>query len=92
MTLTRRRVIDVVGATSGVMVLLLALAIIDHRIRQGLTSGAADLAAVGEDVNYLALGVALMVAEFVRGELFEHVHLLVFTATAVALVIFLMRL
>jgi len=94
MVLTKRRVIDVVAAAGGVLVLLLVLVIIDHGVRHGLSGGlgaSADVAAVGEEMNYLAVVVALMAVQVARGELFEHTHLLVFTATAAVLVAFLMR-
>ncbi len=91
MVVTRKRVIDVVGTASGVLILLLAVTMI---LRHGLGSGSptADFAAVGEEVNYLAGAVALMVAEIVRGQVVEHMHFVVFTATAIVLLIFLMRL
>lgn len=90
MTITRRRVIDVVAAFAGVMLLSVALMVFDQRARVGWGGG--DLASVGEDVNYLAVAVALLVAQVVRGEVVEHAHFLVFTATAVVLVVLLMRL
>jgi hypothetical protein len=93
--LTRRRVIDFVGAAGGVLILLIVLAIMDQGIRHGLTGrigAGADLAAVGEDMHYLSAVVALMVAQVVRGELADQMHLIVFTATAGILVMFLMRL
>ena len=94
MFLTKRRVIDVAAAAGGILVLLLALVIIDQGVRHGLGGGlapSADFAAVGEDMNYLAVVVALMATQVARGELVEHLHLLVFTATAAVLVAFLMR-
>lgn len=94
MALTKRRLFDVLGAAGGVLVLLVALLIIDQGIRHGLTSSigaGVDLAAVGENMNYLALVVAVMVAQVTRGEVAEHMHLLVFTATAAVLVVFLIR-
>ena len=86
--------IDVAAATGGIAILLLALVIIDQGVRHssgGAIGGSADFAAVGEDMNYLAVVVALMAAQVARGELVEHVHLVVFTATAAVLVAFLMR-
>lgn len=93
--LTRRRVIDFVGAACGVLILLILLAIMDQAIRHGFTGRmgtSADLAAVGEEMHYLSAVVAMMAALVVRGELAEQMHLIVFTATAGLLVIFLMRL
>jgi hypothetical protein len=90
MAITRRRVIDKVAAITGVMVLLLALMVFDQRARYAWSG--ADLSTVGENVNYLAFAVTLMVAQVVRGEITEHVQLLVFMVTAVVLVVLLMRL
>lgn len=89
MAITRRRVIDGVAAITGVMVLLLALMVFDQRTRSAW--GGADLSSVGETVNYLALALTLAVAQAVRGEITEQPHLLVFLATAVVLVVLLMR-
>jgi hypothetical protein len=90
MTLTRRHLIDGVATASGLLILILALAISDQRLGHGLTSGGA--AAIGQEVGYLSVGVALMAAEVVRGAVVEHMHMAVFTVTALALVVFLMRL
>jgi len=90
MAITRRRVFDGVAAITGVMVLILALMVFDQRARYAWSG--ADLSAVGENVNYLAFAVTLMVAQVVRGEITEHVQLLVFMVTAAVLVVLLMRL
>ncbi|HUE89118.1 MAG TPA: hypothetical protein VMO26_23815 [Vicinamibacterales bacterium] len=90
MAITRRRVIDGVAAITGVLVLLIALMVFDQRTRYAWSG--ADLSSVGENANYLALAVTLMVAQVVRGDIAEHAHVLVFMATAVVLVVLLMRL
>jgi hypothetical protein len=90
MAITRRRVIDGVAALTGVLVLLIALMIFDQRTRYAWSG--TDLSSVGESLNYLAITVTLMVAQLVRGEIAEQSHLLVFMATAVVLVVLLMRL
>lgn len=90
MAFTRRRIVDVVAAIAGVSLLIVALMVFDQRTRHAWSG--ADFASVGEDVNYLAVGVALLVTQVVRGEVAEHAHLLVFTAAAVVLVVLLMRL
>lgn len=90
MAITRRRVIDGVTAIASVMVLIVALLVFDQRTRYAWTG--ADVSSVGENVNYLAVAVTLMVGQVVRGEVAENAHVLVFMATAAVLVIFLMRL
>lgn len=90
MATARRRVIDGVAAITGVLVLLFALLVFDQRTRQAWSG--ADLSSVGESVNYLAFAVTLMVAQVVRGEIAENAHVLVFMATAIVLVVLLMRL
>jgi hypothetical protein len=90
MAITRRRVIDGVAALTGVLVLLIALMVFDQRMRYAWSG--ADLSSVGESLNYLALTVTLVVAQVVRGEVAGNAHLLVFMATAVVLVVLLMRL
>lgn len=90
MAITRRRVIDGAAAITSVMVLILALLVFDQRARQAWNG--ADLSTVGENVNYLAFAVTLMVAQVVRGEITEHLQLLVFMVTAIVLVVLLMRL
>jgi hypothetical protein len=89
MQITRRRIIDVVTAVAGVMMLLVALMVFDQRTRY--VSGA-DFAVVSEDMNYFAAAIAVVISQVVRGELFDHSHMMVFTATAVVLVVLLMRL
>jgi hypothetical protein len=89
--LTRRRVIDFVAAAGGVLVLLFALAILELSIRRGVMGGAPDLGALGDDMNYVGAVVGLFVAQAVRGDLFDNIHFVVFTATAAVLVVFLMR-
>ena len=89
--LSRRRVVDIVAAAGGVLVLLFALAILELSIRRGVMGGAPDLGALGDDVNYVGAVVALLVAQVVRGDLFDNMHFVVFTATAAILVVFLMR-
>jgi len=90
MAITRRRVIDGVAAITGVMVLLFVLMVFDQRTRYAWSG--LDLSSVGENVNYLAFAVTLMVAQVIRGEMTDHAQLLVFLVTAVVLVVFLMRL
>ncbi len=90
MAITRRRVIDGVTAIASVMVLIVALLVFDQRTRYAWTG--ADVSSVGENVNYLAVAVTLMVGQVVRGEVAENAHVLVFMATAAVLVILLMRL
>ena len=75
---------------AGVALLIVALMVFDQRTRAAWSS--ADFASVGEDVNYLAVAVTLLVAQVLRGDVAEHAHFLVFTATAVVLVVLLMRL
>ena len=69
--------------------LLVALLVFDHRTRY--VSGA-DFAAVSEDVNYFAAAVTLIVAQVARGEFVDSTNVLLFTTTAVVLVVLLMRL
>ncbi len=90
MAITRRRVIDGVTAIASVMVLIVALLVFDQRTRYAWTG--ADVSSVGENVNYLAVAVTLMVGQVVRGEVAENAHVLVFMATAAVLVILLLRL
>lgn len=90
MAMTRRRVIDGVTAIASVMVLIVALLVFDQRTRYAWTG--ADVSSVGENVNYLAVAVTLMVGQVVRGEVAENAHVLVFMATAAVLVILLLRL
>jgi hypothetical protein len=89
MLITRRRILDVAMAVAGVMMLIVALLVFDYRTRY--VSGA-DFAAVSEDVNYLAVAVTLIVAQVARGELVDYTSMLLFTTTAVVLVVLLMRL
>jgi hypothetical protein len=89
--LTRRRVVDIVAAAGGVLVLLLAMAILELSIRRGVMGGAPDLGALTDDMNYVSAVVTLLVAQVVRGDLFENMHFVVFSATAAVLVVFLMR-
>jgi cyanate permease len=77
-------------AVTGVTIVLVALMIVDQRTRHAWSG--ADLSSVGENVNYLAVAVTLLVAQVVRGEITEHMQLLVFMVTAVVLVVLLMRL
>ncbi len=90
MAITRRRVIDGVTAIASVMVLIVALLVFDQRTRYAWTG--ADVSSVGENVNYLAVAVTLMVGQVVRGDVAENAHVLVFMATAAVLVILLLRL
>lgn len=94
MTRTRGRLFDLVAATGGLLILLLALALVDHRIRDPFMSsaGLVDVSRVGQDLNYVAMATTLMAAQLFRGQWFEQSHLLVFTVTAVVLVVLLMRL
>jgi hypothetical protein len=88
--MTRRRVIDVAAAVTGVALLIVALMIFDQRTRIGW-GGGADLASVGEDVNYFTVAMALIVSQALQGELANNLHVVVFTATAIVLVVMLMR-
>ena len=96
MTSTARRVVgDFLIFASGVLILLFALVVMDDRFRQQVStsmSSAGDLAGVGRQVNDLALVAALVVTQFAREQVTEHVHWAVFTTAAVVLVIFLSRL
>lgn len=77
------------------LLLLLALVVMDDRFRHQLSMSASstgDLAAVGRQVNELALVAALIVTQFAREQFGEHMHLAVFTTAAIVLVIFLSRL
>jgi hypothetical protein len=89
MQISRRRILDVAMAVAGLMMLAVALLVFDYRTRY--LSGA-DFASVSEDVNYLAVAVTLIVAQVVRGEFVDHTSMLLFTTTAVVLVVLLMRL
>jgi hypothetical protein len=89
--LTRRRVVDIVAAAGGVLMLLLALTALDYGIRHSAFGAGADVGALGEDMNYVAGVVALMVAHVVRGDIADNVPFMMFTATAAVLVVFLMR-
>jgi hypothetical protein len=89
MQITRRRILDVAMAVAGVMMLVVALLVFDYRTRY---MGGADIAAVSEDVNYLAVAFTLVVAQAVRGDFVDTTTLLLFTTTAVVLVVLLMRL
>jgi len=96
MSSTARRVVaDFLVFASGVLILLFALVVMDDRFRQQVSmsvSSAGDLIGVGQQVNELALVAALIVTQFAREQVGEHVHLAVFTTAAVVLVIFLSRL
>jgi hypothetical protein len=96
MTSTARRVVgDFLIFASGVLILLFALVVMDDRFRQQISmsmSSAGDLVGVGRQVNDLALVAALIVTQFAREQVAEHVHMAVFTTAAVVLVIFLSRL
>lgn len=87
--ITRRRILDAMTAVAGVTMLVVALMAFDYRTRY--VSGA-DFAAVSEDVNYLAVAVTLLVAQVIRGEFVDYTSMLMFTTTAVVLVVLLMRL
>lgn len=69
--------------------LVTALLVYDYRTR--LVTGA-DLTAVSEDMNYVAVAATLIVTQFMRGEFVDHTSMLLFTTTAVVLVVLLMRL
>jgi hypothetical protein len=87
--ITRRRILDAATAVAGVTILIVALLAFDYRTRY---VSSADLASVSEDMNYLAVAITLLVAQVVRGELVDYTSLLMFTTTAVVLVVLLMRL
>lgn len=89
MQITRRWILDATMALSGVTMLMVALLAFDHRT--WLLNGA-DFASVSEDVNYLAVALTLLVAQVVRGEFADYTSMLMFTTTAVVLVVLLMRL
>lgn len=94
----RGRVVDVFAAAGGVLVLLALLTLIDHRIRDAVTSrtGAvatsADVATLGHHVNSLAMAAALVVMPWFRSQAADHSQLVLFTVTAAVLVVLLMRL
>ena len=80
---------------SGVVILLFVLVVFDDRFRQQLsltTSGSGDIVGVGKQVNELAMVAALIVSQFAREQVTDHLHWAVFTAAAIVLVIFLTRL
>jgi hypothetical protein len=89
MQITRRRVLDAVTAVAGVTMLALALLVFDYRTRQ---VSAGDFDFVTENVNYMSVAVTLMVAQIVRGEFTDQTSMLLFTTTAVVLVMLLLRL
>jgi hypothetical protein len=88
MQITRRRVMDVAIAVAGVMMMVVALFVFDYRTRH--IGG--DFSTVSEQVNYLAVAVTLVAAQVVRGEYVDHTTMLLFTTTAIVLVVLLMRL
>ena len=88
MQITRRRILDVALGVGGVTMLMVALLVFDHRTRYV----GADFASVGEDVNYFAVAVTLVIAQVMRGEFVDYTSMLLFTTTAVVLVALLMRL
>jgi hypothetical protein len=80
---------------SGIVILLFTLVVFDDRFRQQLsltTSGSGDIVGVGKQVNELAFVSVLIVSQFARDQVGDHWHWAVFTAGAIVLVIFLMRL
>jgi hypothetical protein len=89
MQITRRRILDVAVAAAGVTMLVLTLLVVDYRTR--MVTGA-DFAAVSEDMNYLAVAITLLVAQTLRGEFVDYNSMLIFTTTAIVLVVLLMRL
>jgi hypothetical protein len=89
MQITRRRIFDAMTAVGGVTMLVVALFVFDQRTRY---LGSADLATVSADMNYIAASVTLLVAQLVRGEFMDYNSMLIFTTTAVVLVVLLMRL
>jgi len=92
---TRRVFSDFMLFATGVVILLCALVLFDDRFRQQLslsTSGSGDIVGAGKQVNELAMVAALIVSQFAREQVSEHLHWAVFTAAAVVLVIFLTRL
>jgi hypothetical protein len=89
MQITRRRVMDVAMAVAGVMMLMVALMVYDYRTRY--VSGA-DFASMSEDVNHIAVAATLLAAQVIRGEFVDYTSMLLFTTTAVVLVVLLMRL
>lgn len=87
--ITRRRILDAMTAVAGVSMLVVALMAFDYRTRY---VSSADFASMSEDVNYLAVSVTLLVAQLIRGEFVDYTSMLMFTTTAVVLVVLLMRL
>ena len=73
------------------LVLLFALAIMELSMRGGAMGNAPDLGALSDDLNYVGAVGAVLVAQVVRGDLFDNMHFVVFAATAAVLVTFLMR-
>lgn len=95
MARTRGRLVDLVAATGGVLLLLLALLLVDQRLREGVLgggSGTPHLAGLTQDMSYLAMAGALMASQMFRSELLGQTHVLLFAITAVVLVVLLMRL
>jgi hypothetical protein len=92
---TRRVFSDFMLFATGVVILLFALVVFDDRFRQQLSltvSGSGEIVGAGKQVNELAIVTALIVSQFARNAVSDHLHWAVFTAAAIVLVIFLTRL
>ena len=92
MALTRNRVFDLTAAISGVLLLMVFLVLMDQRVRSHVTGAGTDLASVGADVNYFAATMTFLGVQIARGELASNLHVVVFSATAIVLVVLLIRL
>ena len=90
---TPRRVIfgDLALSASGLLILVFAIAALDYRFRDQITS-AADVAGLGQQMSNVAIVIAMFVVQFSREQVFEHLHLTVLTIAATVLVVCLLRL
>ena len=95
---SERSIGDVVAFAGGALVLLFALMVFDHRIRDHVSATIGDarspgeLVSLGQQAADLALVVALVITQFVRDQASDHMHLTVFAVAALVLVTFLLRL
>ena len=73
------------------MILLFAIIVVDAQVRAQV-AGTTEVADLAQQVSHLAMVIAMVVVQFTREQIFEHVHLAVLTIVAVILVVFLVRL
>ena len=97
MAVSKRRVVDVIADVSGIVILLIVVLFLDQRFRHLLpgasgASSAVDLNGVTESLNTVSTVVAVTAAQFFRSQVAEQMYLAVFAATALLLVVLLMRL